>query len=78
MAATKVVVTTSASFLFITTVSYAQSQPRYYYDGNGNNIGYSLELAQNTFYQADWGLILGLGSMTDLWQGIKIRTGEYD
>lgn len=50
MAAIKIILTVAASFLFITTVSHAQSQPKYYYDSNGNNIGASLPAGQNTYY----------------------------
>lgn len=50
MAAIKIILTLAASFLYLPTISYAQSQPRYYYDGNGNNIGSSLPAGQNTYY----------------------------
>ena len=36
--------------LLLTSISSAQNQPRYYYDGNGNNIGSSLPAGQNTYY----------------------------
>ena len=59
MAAAKTILNTSAIFLFLTTDSYAQSQPRYYYDGNGNNIGSSLPAGQNTFYYDSQGNNVG-------------------
>lgn len=40
----------SITFILMPTFLQAQSQPRYYYDGNGNNIGSSLPAGQNTYY----------------------------
>lgn len=50
MSASKIILKVVVSFLFLTTALYAQNQPRYYYDGNGNNIGSSLPAGQNTYY----------------------------